>query len=512
MSPELRTLVETAFEGCLDAEQLARLNVLLESDPAACLAYVQYVTMIAGVRRCLTDLPSLEVEGEETEEQVTLRFANRRVPFERDCPSTAEAKQFSADLAEDINMSRRNGHPQKRLRKPSVNGTGTNDNRTRRFRVWSYVVTAGLAAVVAAMGTVLLSGRSSAPTVAGDAPDGVAAVEERLILSAPSKSSSGNTGINSLQLQSGTAEFWIANVGWVVAEGPVNFELLSPMRARLNQGRIRVRVTQPSGYGFVVETPDGAITDLGTEFGVSVNQGERSSLLVFEGEVDLNVKLDRAASQRLVGGEGLAFAPHKQSRRITSIFTGRVPTFRHTGEALPHGELPLITDVTDNLTDSRRFYEILPGGLREDTLAYVDRPNHNWNGVTTVGMPSYLVGADYVKTFCDDKRSGDREIYVTLSAPAVLYVFFDDTVVETPKWLKEGFRYMGDRIGLDLGPNPPFAGGWPSDEGPGRSIEKAMAVWSRTVPQAGSITLGYGGQTRFASMYGIAAVPLKMDK
>jgi len=131
----------------------------------------------------------------------------------------------------------------------------------------------------------------------------------------------------------------------------------------------------------------------------------------------------------------------------------------------PTGREPLISDVRDNIERDPTmlsFYEIIPGGMAEDALAYVDRVAHQYNGVTAEGLPSCL-GADYVKTFNRDKynrklklinSSKDSErsrLEVTLSAPAKLYVLFDNRW-PPPRWLTREFRDTGDDIGLDRGP------------------------------------------------------------
>ena len=96
-------------------------------------------------------------------------------------------------------------------------------------------------------------------------------------------------GISSIRLQSGAVRFNIDGVGWVIAEANADFELLNSKKARLTHGRIKLRVTEESGHGFVVETPYGAVTDLGTEFGLDLTGHDQARLVVFEGAVDLRV-------------------------------------------------------------------------------------------------------------------------------------------------------------------------------------------------------------------------------
>lgn len=327
----------------------------------------------------------------------------------------------------------------------------------------------------------------------------------------------------SLQLASGMAKLVIPKVGYVVLEGPGEFTLLNEKRARLSSGRIKMRVTEVTGRGFVVETPYGEITDLGTEFGVDLTEHGKAGLVVFEGSVDLRVAKSQQqavdtseAAQRLVGGEGVVFGHNGQFDRIGSILTGKVGTFLRHNEKSADGSLPLIVEVSDNLrtAETMKFYEIVPGGLREDVLAYVDRPEHEWNGMTEQGMPRHLIGADYIKTFCDDKWRTDIEIKVTLSRPAKLYVFYDE-MLKPPKWLEKRFRKTSDTIGRDLGKWPPIGRPVESAAGAGVSIDHTFSVWQRTVRKPGVVTLGSNGRfglngkpSPYPHMYGIAAVAL----
>ncbi|BBO35627.1 FecR family protein [Lacipirellula parvula] len=329
--------------------------------------------------------------------------------------------------------------------------------------------------------------------------------------------------ISSVQLGSGTTTLELPDIGSVVVEGPADFQLLGPMRARLNKGRIKVHVKKPSGYGFVVETPDGEVTDLGTQFGLDVGSPTGTGLVVFQGSVDLRLgqspeMIEGSRVERLFGGDGVRFSKVGELNRIMSVATGTDGTFRLLTGAKDESSA-IITNVTDNIRNDgmKKFYEIVPGGLGEDALAYVDRQEHEWNGLTSAGMPAYLLGADYVKPFNNDKFRSDIEIEVTLSKPARLFIIFDDQRVAPPEWLRRDYQRFGDRIGLDMGKSFTEKGevitALDRAVGPGQSIDQAFSIWERKVPKAGRIKLGSIGSDKVLSaMYGIAAVPLKQEK
>jgi hypothetical protein len=323
----------------------------------------------------------------------------------------------------------------------------------------------------------------------------------------------------STRLEAGhTSRFKLPKVGDVILEGPAQFTMLDPMRARLDSGRINMRVTQTSGHGFVVETPYGEVTDLGTEFGLDVSDKGKAGLVVFDGEVDLRLAERQKQSntfsrvERLVGGDGVTFGRGGQLDRIMSIVTGKSATFRSGNE--PHGEdsEPLIAGISDNLraSDTKRFYEIVRGGFGEDARAFVDRA-YEWNGLDANGLPSFLMGADYILPFNDDKG---RQLRITLSLarPATVYVLFDDRGTP-PKWLARAFVNTGFKVGMDedQGPagvvRPEFAVG----KGPGTSVDYAFSIWKQDVNAAGRIELGSReGPRGSRSMYGIVLVPLNV--
>jgi hypothetical protein len=272
-----------------------------------------------------------------------------------------------------------------------------------------------------------------------------------------------------------------------------------------------------------VDTASREAVSPGTEFGLDVCTDRRTEVVVFRGAVGLRLaKRDRlnkqARVQRLAQGDGVVIDERGQIDRIMSIVTGDAAAFRRDSEPRTGAFVPVIVQVSDNLraSDTKKFYEIVPGGMREDALAYVDRPEHDWNGVDTRGMPAYLIGADYIKPFNADKRRRDVEITVTLGRPSRLFIFFDDRI-PVPDWLREGFHDTGDDIALDVGPVDFGPGKVPivvkRGFGPGNLVDDRMSVWERIVDKPGPNKLGLnGGITQSSTMYGIAAIPLKSEE
>jgi hypothetical protein len=74
----------------------------------------------------------------------------------------------------------------------------------------------------------------------------------------------------------------------VVLVGPAELHILSSEAATLTAGRAAARIPE-SARGFVLNSPDAAIVDLGTEFAVSVDEQGQSEVHVVEGEVEVSL-------------------------------------------------------------------------------------------------------------------------------------------------------------------------------------------------------------------------------
>ncbi len=89
-----------------------------------------------------------------------------------------------------------------------------------------------------------------------------------------------------LRLAEGLARLTFASGAEVTVEGPADIELVSPLRMVLHRGQLTAKVPPPA-IGFVVDTPGSRVTDLGTEFGVTVRDGATADVQVFAGQVNV---------------------------------------------------------------------------------------------------------------------------------------------------------------------------------------------------------------------------------
>ncbi len=184
---------------------------------------------------------------------------------------------------------------------------------------------------------------------------------------------------------------------------------------------------------------------------------------------------------------------------------------------------PVITNATriGGVTDGQPVIMAGPSsrGLQEDSQAYMDRwgaaprPDHyyHWQDV-----PDDLLGADYVKTYNDDKMPWDSSngewwdndpyevaYVVTLGQAANLYIFIDRRYVETNGetpffWLTDSSRAFFTDTGLDI---------MLHEEG-GLGVLRPFDVYGVQVP-AGTYILGATCDGSFSrNFYGIAAKPV----
>jgi ferric-dicitrate binding protein FerR (iron transport regulator) len=301
--------------------------------------------------------------------------------------------------------------------------------------------------------------------------------------------------------------------------GPASLDIKSKMLVQLDSGQATAKVPQGS-TGFTIMSPLVDVVDQGTEFGISVEDG-RADVVVFDGKVDVKPNSGQAvASRRLTQGQAVKVDREGSIDRLADI--RRDVDGRWWGGDPPNGYKNVIAKVTDNIGGSSEVYacyQTTSRGLRDDALAYTDNPYHQWNGLTAEGLPGFLRGADYIRTFNHYRYIRHFEMSIEFSGPADLYVFADNRT-RRPDWLVEQFEDTGVDIGLDEGPwldaipeeyrkfdvNTTAVGG-------GTSIDNVFSVWRRRCADGKPITLGDPGDRGEGesgrSMYGVAATLLK---
>lgn len=204
-------------------------------------------------------LLGLALEDEARRAAFTARITGALVP---------EAAAFTAQVVERIAPSSRERGPLARFEDP-MRASGPRSRGSRRI---AFALAASLAACV------LL-----AVFAAGDA--GIARVvrsESTAWITPPPATVQPGTR---LRLARGLVEVELLGRGSLIVEGPADLEFAGPMRAVLHRGRLVMHATV-AGHGYRVETPAGALVDLGTRFGVSVGADGATEAHVIEGSIE----------------------------------------------------------------------------------------------------------------------------------------------------------------------------------------------------------------------------------
>ena len=316
-----------------------------------------------------------------------------------------------------------------------------------------------------------------------------------------------------LEIESGKVTLRFRSGATVVFHGSASMRLESPMLVRLDRGQATAEVPHWA-KGFTIETADVEVIDLGTRFGVVARDDGATDVVIFEGQVDLKPTAGaHGVQKRLNQGEAARISGRGSIDRIMEVRRERGGGWSTMG--LQTGNRSTFKSIRDNIPPSDGskyyYYQITSAGLEDDAPAYVDRHPHEWNGLTPEGLPAFLLGADYARTFNDYRYIKGFEIVVELAQPANLYVFFDDRV-PTPGWLPARFEDTGVNIGLDEGPWE----GIPDHRnaiGGGKSIDNVFSVWRRRCQTGEAVALGAVGESSEArAMYGIAATVLEPDQ
>lgn len=95
----------------------------------------------------------------------------------------------------------------------------------------------------------------------------------------------------SIRLESGVLELLLCTGAKVTIEGPADFEVTSPSEATFAHGKLAAAVPRLA-RGYTIMTPTSELVDIGTQFGVIVEETGDTELHVFDGHVVARSRLD----------------------------------------------------------------------------------------------------------------------------------------------------------------------------------------------------------------------------
>jgi hypothetical protein len=270
---ELHALYSRLYDRIITDEELARLNRLLDGSPSARQLYFRYV-----------ELHSALVTSTGRRQGIEAEVIRSRVPGMAQVDD-AIVKALQENLL--------------------VNDAFVVRNSPRKRPLVAWAVAASLLAVVG--GGIWIWRSSVEPTVtsatghASVRPTGTPQVASdtslpvaRLSFVSPgtrwrrqSEAVHVEAGVIAgklLELTEGEIELVYGTGTKILLIGPAEF-LVEPAGGKLRRGGLMASVTD-AGHGFTIETPNGRIVDLGTEFGVVVDDFGVSEVSVFQGKVE----------------------------------------------------------------------------------------------------------------------------------------------------------------------------------------------------------------------------------
>jgi len=112
-----------------------------------------------------------------------------------------------------------------------------------------------------------------------------------------------------VEIEAGFLRLDFAAGAKAIVEGPARLVLLGPNRARLQHGKLTAEVPD-AAKGFTVESPEGRIVDLGTRFGVAVDDRGDTEVHVLEGLVQAAVR-GEARPRALRQSQALRMTPRE---------------------------------------------------------------------------------------------------------------------------------------------------------------------------------------------------------
>ncbi|MEX2671241.1 MAG: LamG-like jellyroll fold domain-containing protein [Phycisphaeraceae bacterium] len=308
---ELATLIMCYLEDHASPEQVARLEVLLDRDPAAREMLISLSTLQATLQEKYRLDGSQMLLDEETSEAVwthLIREEHQASPL---------PTQVGDDRSYSNIVQRKNRSGGQELGEAEASEAGPNamvfqiggmqvyrhagERRSGGFRWRRFAVAA---AVLLAALFYLMPPTQPERTTAPTRPPVVATLtQQNQAVWADSdqfKRDGATLHTGAVRLASGFAEITMARGATILLQGPCEVVLKDDNAVSLDRGRLSALVPEEARL-FTVKTPTVDVVDFGTAFGVEVDREGSTQAAVFDGLVELQqTNADAGDSQRTV--------------------------------------------------------------------------------------------------------------------------------------------------------------------------------------------------------------------
>ena len=287
---EISDLLIRAMDNAVTADEFARLQHLLKSNPSAREYYFDLISTLAVIEE-IQELP-VDEEKENAMDLLTALAENEK---------TASAVELVKPKAEAAHaMSAETVHTLRR--------------RVSKFSMYSLILSSAALFFLLAY-AFFVSSRNAGIEVAtlSDSIDAKWSCPNPLL-----KGTRLATGMEPIQVTKGIIKFRTDNGAQLLLEGPAEFQFINSDELSINYGRIFVNVEGASN-GFIVQTQKSKIIDLGTQFGVYTDIRGESELHVFEGKTVLIADLRNKTEQIMDVSAGQARAFSGSAETIQRI-------------------------------------------------------------------------------------------------------------------------------------------------------------------------------------------------
>jgi len=291
---ELFDLLNKLLDNRLSIEQKARLEQMLQDNPALQAHYVEFFLLSSELRYCLSPW---DVELSRTE--ATDHLADLQA-LSLDIPAPARTDNQPVSEAERINQIKQRAErqlqayldEQERQRALQRRWQGRHDRRVvldltglvhkvESLLTWtgrSIVTVAACMAVILMVAGILHVVRSQRV---------VARLGDTVHAHWGGAAPNADLRAGTLHLDQGVAELTFAKGARVIIQAPCTFTLESSSAMSVNEGTVTARVPKPA-VGFTINTVTSSIKDFGTEFGVTVDRAAQTEVHVFDGLIRLS--------------------------------------------------------------------------------------------------------------------------------------------------------------------------------------------------------------------------------
>jgi hypothetical protein len=400
ISLDFTELIDRALDGTITAEQFALLDHQIATNENACIYYQEFITTyvglmdLQGVLPKTFDIPWQKMLYETNEKGVTSRAEGCHNLYNLEPDLTEEEKKrrieiyASEQLEAYLKQQYRDVMYQQTRRSDRDIWeviSGATKSLGAFFSTGSKIVKATAACLLTILLLILVFSHFYMTFFSRD----VATINTSLDAAfADNQAVEAGTRLairdDPLFLQTGLIEVSFDGGAKVLLEGPAAFRLKSADRMTLDNGRLFATVTDDA-KGFIVDTPNSRVIDLGTEFGVRVEKDGTSDLYMFKGKAEL------------ASGSGT------RDKRILTVTASQA---RRVGMSGQVRDIP----ITENAF-VRHFYPETGFIWRGQRLSLVDLVGQG-NGLGTGRADVYVDPIDGYKEsiYCDGKGNEYRKL------------------------------------------------------------------------------------------------------